>query len=152
MLWVGIDTGVHTGMAVWDGERFLSIQTTLIHRAMQNILHIASEQGNDNVMVVVEDARQRKYIPRQRDERAERGRCQGAGSVKRDAIIWEAFLKDYGIPFAMIAPEKGLTKLSAEAFTLFYHYNGKTSEHGRDAAMMVRKYAIEHSIGHRTLK
>ncbi len=62
---------------------------------------------------------------------------QGAGSVKRDCKIWEDFLTDLDIPFEMVAPRKGMTKYSAAAFKKLTGYEGKTSEHARDAAMLV---------------
>ena len=36
MIFIGIDTGVHTGLAIWDSEQkmFLSIECCKIHDAM----------------------------------------------------------------------------------------------------------------------
>ena len=37
MIYIGIDTGVNTGVAVWDNRQrtFLQIETMMIHRAME---------------------------------------------------------------------------------------------------------------------
>lgn len=62
---------------------------------------------------------------------------QGAGSVKRDASIWEEFCTDYEIPFRALPPIKGGTKLQPDYFKALTGWKGKTSEHARDAAMIV---------------
>lgn len=133
MICIGIDPGTHTGMAVWDTreKQFLSLETIPIHRAMAVVLDWHYRTGD--VQVVFEDARQRRWFGKG-DTNA---KAQGAGSVKRDCSIWEDFCRDYEIPFVAKPPVKGATKLSADFFRMIYHYNGRTSEHSRDAAMLV---------------
>lgn len=89
------------------------------------------------VFVRVEDARQRTWVPWQKNEKAERGKREGAGSVKRDAKIWEDFLTDLGVPFEMVPPKNNKTKVSAEYLKQLTGYTGTTSKHARDAAMLV---------------
>lgn len=89
------------------------------------------------VFVRVEDARKRKWVPWQENEKAERGKREGAGSVKRDAIIWEDYLEELGVDYEMVAPKDNKTKLTAEAFKAVTKHDGITSEHARDAAMLV---------------
>lgn len=134
MICIGIDPGTHTGVAVWDtGEgKFLSLETLPIHRAMNFVLYWDMRERND-IQVVFEDARQRTWYGNG-DTNA---KLQGAGSVKRDCSIWEDFCKDYGIPYWAKPPVKGATKVSAEYFKMVSHYQGRTSEHSRDAAMLV---------------
>ena len=134
MICIGIDPGTHTGVAVWDTRegRFLSLQTMPIHRAISKWCAEALENKHD-LQVVFEDARQRKWFG-DGDTDAKK---QGAGSVKRDCSIWEDFCKDYGIPYWAKPPVKGATKVSAEYFKMVSHYQGRTSEHSRDAAMLV---------------
>ena len=132
MFYIGIDPGTHTGMAVWDSKegKFLSLETLPIHRAMVEVMNLRIGR---EILVVFEDARQRKWYGKG-DTNA---KLQGAGSVKRDCAIWEDFCKDYGIPFRAIPPVKGATKITPEYFKLISHYQGRTSEHSRDAAMLV---------------
>lgn len=134
MICIGIDPGTHTGVAVWDtGEgKFLSLETLPIHRAMNSVLYWDMRERND-IQVVFEDARQRTWYGKG-DTNA---KLQGAGSVKRDCSIWEDFCKDYGIAFWAKPPVKGATKVSAEYFKTISGYQGRTSEHSRDAAMLV---------------
>lgn len=129
MIHIGIDPGTHTGLAVWDGEKFLKIGTYKILDAI-NIVSTLSD--SDEVIVYFEDARQRKWYGARSSEK-----LQGAGSIKRDCAIWEEFLNASDIPFRMIAPSKGCTKMSDERFRSLTGWGKITSNHARDAAMLV---------------
>ena len=61
----------------------------------------------------------------------------GAGSVRRDCEIWEEFCNHYKIPFDAVPPRKGLTKWDADTFAKVTGYKGRTSNHARDAALLV---------------
>lgn len=136
MIYIGIDPGTHTGVAVWDSRegKFLSLGTLPIHRAMIFILtwSLKAEETGQEIQVVFEDARQRKWYGN--DSNAKR---QGAGSVKRDCSIWEDFCRDYQIPFVAVPPMKGGTKVSESYFKTISGWKGRTSNHARDAAMLV---------------
>ena len=128
---IGIDVGTNTGVAVWDKseKRFVEIQTTSILKAMEIV---KKYEKIDIVQVRLEDARKRKWFGD-----SGRERLQGAGSVKRDCVIWEEFLNDRKIPYMLIAPKNNNTKLSSESFKKITGYSGRTNEHTRDAAMLV---------------
>lgn len=133
MKWIGIDTGTHTGLAVWDDKKreLTSLETLPIHKALSRVLAIS---GSEEVMVIFEDARQRKWFGRDKNTNA---KLQGAGSIKRDCSIWEDFLTDYEIPFRAVPPQKGCTKWTEEYFKMVTGWKGKTSNHARDAAVLV---------------
>lgn len=135
MTFIGIDTGTKTGFAVWDGKRFLEIETLKLWQALDRVRRM-KEQGDD-ITVVFEDARQRKWLPREKNISQYRGKMMGAGSVKRDAVIWEEFCIDNGIKFFSVPPGKGLTKWSPQTFAEVTGWQGRTSNHGRDAALLV---------------
>ena len=132
MIYIGIDPGTHTGLAIWDSRKgqFLSLETLPIHRALQVVQYMAT---TSSAVVVFEDARQRTWFGKG-DINA---KAQGAGSVKRDCSIWEDFCNDYDIPFEARPPIKGATKVTPEYFKMISHYEGRTSSHSRDAAMLV---------------
>lgn len=134
MIFIGIDTGTHTGIAVWDSEekQFLDIKTMMLHQALQMVITMCQIWKRENVIVLFEDARQRKWFGRNSD-----AKMQGAGSVKRDASIWEEFCTDYGIAFRALPPAKGATKMKPDYFKALTGWKGKTSVHARDAAMIV---------------
>lgn len=139
---VGIDPGVETGLAIISKFKnggpldIADVQTLPIHRAMDRVLQMEMNNPGE-VYVRFEDARLRKWIPRQKNEKAERGRAQGAGSVKRDCQIWEDFLTYWKIPFDKVAPKNNSTKLDDIKFKMITGYKGRTNEHGRDALMLI---------------
>lgn len=132
MIYIGIDTGKNTGFAVWDSEKkeFIDIQTFQIHEALFYVLRL--HQFGKQITVLFEDARKRRWYGERSD-----AKIQGAGSVKRDAVIWQDFLNDYNIPHRALPPAKGATKIPSDRFKSLTGWKGRTSEHSRDAAMIV---------------
>lgn len=137
MKYIGIDTGVHTGFAVWDSslKELEEVATLKLHEALLRV-HALKREGVP-LTVVFEDPRKRRWIPRERSLGEQLGRRQGAGSVKRDAKVWEEFCTGMGIPFVMVRPAPGMTKWSADYFRRITGWTGRTSEHARDAACLV---------------
>ena len=136
MLYIGIDTGTHTGIALWDADyqELLDVSTVKLHQALFKVKSLW-EMRRD-IKVLFEDARQRKWYDT-RTARQDRSRLQGAGSIKRDCNVWEEFLTDYKIPYDAVPPCHNATKLSAEAFRRITKWEKRTNEHSRDAAMLV---------------
>ena len=114
MIYIGIDPGTHTGVAVWDTKErnLLSLETLPIHQALIIVMMWRDKIGHD-LQVVFEDARQRTWFGRDKNTNA---KLQGAGSIKRDCSIWEDFCKDYQIPFLAVPPMKGGTTWSEAYF------------------------------------
>lgn len=131
--YIGIDCGVATGITVWSkyDANIRHIATVKIHEAMEAV-KFWHEAYKDEVLVRVEDARKRKWFGK-----AGREQLQGAGSIKRDAKIWEDFLDDLKVDYEMVAPKNNKTKLSSEDFKRLTKYQKATSEHARDSAMLV---------------
>ncbi|WP_418409278.1 hypothetical protein [Alistipes sp.] len=131
---IGIDTGVHTGFAVWhsDTKYLAEVSTMTITQAIERVKMIAYIRGKDNIRLFIEDARQRKWFGN-----AGREKLQGAGSVKRDSRIWEDWCREQGFQYRMVAPKNNRTKLTASQFKLLTKWTGATSEHARDSALLV---------------
>ncbi len=125
---VGIDPGVNTGLAVWDPDkrRFERINTLTILKAMRVVYDLRWQIRT----LYVEDARQVKI-------QVSIAKAQGAASVKRDCQIWQDFAEQHGINVVFLRPNKRITKLPAEKFDSMVGWKGRTSSHGRDAAMIV---------------
>lgn len=138
MYCIGIDPGKNTGIAVWDTEAqsFVLLDTVLIHVALMYVWSRKFDYNWD-IRVYFEDARKRQYLPRERNASEYRGKLMGAGSVKRDSVIWQDALTDWGIPFKMVPPRAGATKWNADTFRRVTGYTGRTSNHARDAALLV---------------
>ena len=134
-IYIGIDTGVNTGIAVWNKSRkcFLKIETVKIHVAIRYVLAYANSDRYELVRVRVEDARKRSMAKNHPQYYAQ---MQGAGSVKRDAVVWEDMLVDLAIPHEMVAPQSNTTKVTQESFRQMTGLYVK-SDHSRDAAMLV---------------
>lgn len=88
---IGIDTGVNTGFGVWDKDErvIVEIATLTITKAMDRVKEYAAEGG---IYLYIEDARLRTWFGN-----SGREKLQGAGSVKRDAKIWEDFCIEQGM-------------------------------------------------------
>lgn len=135
-LYIGIDPGTHTGVAVWDktSRRLEVVDTMTITRALELVtanVELCKAFGGE-VVVFIEDARKRSWFGLSGCEK-----LQGAGSVKRDCAIWETFCEELGVECRKIAPKHNTTKLSPSQFKVLTNWQGRTSEHSRDAAMLV---------------
>jgi hypothetical protein len=140
--YIGIDPGVNTGLAVWGitEKKFLTLQTTQLHRALEFILNFTAE--NPETFIVVEDARLRGKGYHDKD--LTDAKKMGAGSVCRDSKIWEEFLTDKGIPFRLTRPNSKLNQMAKatnlKSFQANTGYTERCTEHARCAAMLVWNY------------
>lgn len=130
---IGIDPGTKTGVAMWDRQegKFLAIATMNIIEATTYVVNWQSKMRN--VLVVIEDARTRSGTDAAK---------MGAGSIRRDCAIWQEFSEFYGVDILWRATPRGkirTTKLSAEVFEALTGWKERTSNHARDAAMLVWK-------------
>ena len=134
---IGIDCGKHTGIAIWDtdAQSLVRLVTLPIHKALLFVYEFQTLRNRTRVYF--EDARQRKWLPKDASSSEYRGHLMGAGSVKRDAVIWQDALTDWGIPFEMVPPRPGMTKWTDETFRNVTGWKGRTSNHARDAALLV---------------
>lgn len=139
MIYIGIDPGVKTGIAaIVPPNKF--INTMPIHQAF-GVVDAIINTSISKVHVRVEDARQRKWFGNN-----SQAKLQGAGSIKRDCKIWEDFLKDHSedskgnITFEMVHPVKGGTKINSNLFKKITGIDDRTSEHARDAYMLIHNY------------
>lgn len=139
MIHIGIDPGVSTGYAAWDAteRKLASVRTLKIHEAMESVMQLRAAGLLHSV--TFEDARLRTWFGKMDREQAKYGAAvrEGAGSVKRDCSIWADFLGAHGIPYRAIKPQVGATKWKADHFARVTGWTGRTSEHARDAALLV---------------
>ncbi|MDI7219364.1 hypothetical protein QMN07_17875 [Leptospira santarosai] len=131
-LLIGIDPGVRTGFGVWNQE-----SKRLTHVATYSVLEAQEEvktykTADVPICLIIEDARKRKWFGKNPEMKR-----QGAGSVKRDCKLWEEFCELEGIPYRLVHPQRGRTKHTSAEFRTLTGWTGRTSEHSRDAAMLV---------------
>ena len=129
---IGVDPGVNTGIALRSIvlNRFHAVQTMGAVEAMLTVQRLAIE-GRIK-LVVIEDARLRKWFGTKGREA-----LQGAGSIKRECAIWIDWLNLNAIPHRIVSPQAKGAKLNAERFNKLTGWDQRTSEHARDAAMLV---------------
>jgi hypothetical protein len=130
MIHIGIDPGVNTGFAIWDGDALTEVTSLGIVDAMLR-LQIMANHGVQ-MTVTYEDARLRTWFGAKGKEA-----LQGAGSIKRDCGIWAEFLGTLNIPYKAVSPQAKGRKLDAAQFAKLTGWAGRTNEHARDAAMLV---------------
>lgn len=137
-IFIGIDCGVNTGVAVVEKGCFTQISTMDILDAHDTVLAYrlkAQEQGEE-IHLVIEDPNLRTWYGSSSNEKR-----QGAGSIKRDFSIWVSFCKKYDISYEGISPKDVGSLFDREG--TFKQYTGwikRTSKHSRDAAKMVFRY------------
>jgi hypothetical protein len=83
--YIGIDTGVNTGYAVYDCQvgKFICLDIVMIHQALNAVLSLKKQSEKVDFVVVIEDARQIRFG-------TDPKKAQGAG---RGAWSWR-FLVD----------------------------------------------------------
>lgn len=128
MIYIGIDPGTNTGIAVWDSraKHFESIKTMTIAEALGTCSMY--RKAYPSAVITMEDARLRNWFGK-----SGREQLQGAGSIKRDCAIWEEVFPD----IVKVAPKNNKTKLDSTTFEKITGWKGRTSVHARDAAMLV---------------
>ena len=131
MILIGIDPGVHTGLAIVNNKHLTDVLSMAACKAETIVLDWHKWYPNQ-LMVYYEDARMRTWFGQKGKEA-----LQGAGSIKRDCQRWEEWLKHHNIPHVGVSPKNNKTKLTAEQFKRITKWEGKSNEHGRDAAMLI---------------
>ncbi len=133
---VGIDTGVKTGISVSLNGVLQKVESMTITQAMVYVLQYCPQQ---DTKLYIEDAR--LWNGRSRNlgitEAKLKAKAQGAGSVKRDAQIWEDWCNENGYEYLMIAPSAKGAKINDKDFKCITGWQGRTNEHARDSAMLI---------------
>lgn len=131
-LHIGIDPGVTTGLAVWDvnARDLVALHSLDVAQAFEQVR--VAKMGGRLAHVWVEDARKRTWFGVKGVEA-----LQGAGSIKRESAIWESVLQLLGVDYTMVSPQAKGSKLDAEQFRRLSGWSSRTSQHARDAAMLV---------------
>lgn len=128
---IGIDAGVKTGFALSLNGTLKQAKTLSIIEAMEEVRQIVKKTQEYEITVFIEDARKRKWVTGGREK------LQGVGSVKRDCKIWEEFCIHHDVDFELVAPKNNRTKLSDQTFKRMTGWTQRTSEHARDAVMLI---------------
>jgi len=138
---IGIDPGTKTGVAIFKPlfKSFNYINTLKIHEAIVLIADFVEDHPHAKIIVRIEDAR--TWKPFSKNRRESDAKKMGAGSIRRDCAIWEDFLADIkkefpNVDYEFVNLQSNVKKLSADTFKRITGYEGKTTEHSRDAGIL----------------
>lgn len=144
---IGIDPGVNTGFAVWKSEAcnpgYFELLTTWSFWETIEALetyHVRSYLEEEELLVVLEDPNQNApvWVRPGQQGRTHVKIGQNVGMNKRDAQLLADYCFRKKINIVLRKPQPGsMTKLSAESFKNITKFTRRTSEHSRDAGMLV---------------
>lgn len=139
-IYIGIDAGVSTGLAILDKRTgTLTLDTLHFWDVTDRLTDLITEHGKDTIRIYIEDVTKNKPVfSRNVNNRAFTKIAQNVGSVKRDTQLIINYCQRAGVECICIRPtNKSFTKLSKEEFRKITGYTGKSSQHARDAAMIL---------------
>lgn len=123
---VALDVGDRVGMAVHEGA-LLELVTYGYYRQMIPLFGRLKYLAHRDTLFLIEEPRKGSARVRSRDL----GRCH------EKALTLQAWITAFGGKVLMVKPNK-FTKLTAQQFTAYWpDWEGKSSNHSRDAGMIV---------------
>ncbi len=134
---IGLDAGRRTGLATWDAERFAVLTTTTFWEAIA----LVETYPAGEVVVVIEDPAQNRPTfahgtPRTLQAARRREKIsRDVGRNQREARLLADGLGRKGYRVRPTRPRS--SKLDEAQFKRLTRYQGRTSQHGRDAGMLV---------------
>jgi len=144
MLYIGIDAGVSTGLCLYNplNKQIINIETTTFWGVIELIETLLLCRNRNMIKVFVEDPSQNKPVFGRKvfGQNAKKIQkiAQNVGQNKREATLIMEYCERNKIPFQGIKPTKNThTKLDKDKFQRITGYDKRTSEHGRDACMLV---------------
>lgn len=148
MIFIGIDCGVQTGFAMWDGKQQgwidlphkLQPMLTIDFWEALEIVEKSAERLGRKICCKVEDPSGNAPVFQGKltghNKRKQLKIAQNIGMNKREAqLMIEGLGRIDGVLVDPITPKQ--SKLDAKTFKTIAGYKGSTSQHARDAAMLV---------------
>ena len=131
---IALDVGNDVGMAVYE-DVLLELATYDYYRQMIALFGRLQYTATKETLFLIETPRPGSMRRRSRDL----GRCE------EKAATLEAWIRAFGGRVLMLKPNK-FTKLDRQQFAAYWPgWEGKSSEHSRDSAMMIWVYLKQRS-------
>lgn len=131
---IGIDPGIVCGLAIIsksDGKFFM-VKSCKLHELFELLLAVQTSE----ILVYIENPN--TWVPfRKLAPGVAEMRRAGAGAVKQTYKHIIEFLDDNGMEYHSTRLQGNYKKVKADWFRKQTGWNGKTNEHGRDAAMLI---------------
>lgn len=139
--YIGIDCGKSTGFAVWDSraKKYTEISTRDFWDVIGYLQGVEGTGALSDTCIVVEDPNLIKslYARHDNQDRAAALKiAQNVGGVKRETELMVEFLEKNRFNFVTIKPTASKMR-DADRFKQVTGYDKQTSQHGRDAALLV---------------
>lgn len=137
MIYIGIDAGKKTGIAIWDTEsrEILAVKTLDFFKTL---IFVGDSFDTDAAKIIVEDPNKIKPIHGAKKNVSIRPLlkiAQNVGGVKRETELLIEGLEAMGFDVEGTKPRK--TKKDAAYIKSICGFEGSTNEHTRDAIMLV---------------
>lgn len=139
MIYIGVDPGVNTGIASWNTKLkdFQILKTTNFWGCidiLNDFIKIKNSFGDIGFKVFIEDTTKSRVV----FGRNSMGRSISVGMLIKETQLIIDFCENNDINIIKKIPTKNtLTKLNAKQFKQLTGWQGRTSQHSRDAGMMV---------------
>lgn len=135
-IYIGIDPGTTTGVAVIVNGQYEDIVQCNIIKAMEKVKYWCQSPESYDICIHIENPSYRKYFGQ-----TSRERLQGAGSIKRDYKIWSEFAEHHKLRLFPVSPASiGSTFDNEAVFKAATGYKKKCGIHARDAAKIIFKF------------
>ena len=136
---VGLDPGTSFGIAHYCGGRLIALHTLRPHDAITHIRCLGAQD-----LVIIEDSRLQSASFRNatKDSKAvafSKGRSVGRVDMLCQMVEWVC--EEGAIPLISLSPkDKGAKLAGKEEFRRVTGWEGKSNQHGRDAAMVAFRF------------
>lgn len=133
---IGIDPGVQTGVAIYEGGHLEHLATIEVHG------YYTLLQSERPGLVIVEDSRLQSHVftaPKITGN-AKNKVARNIGMVDGFCHLLESLCKALEIEIISVSPLGKGSKYNAKVFGQITGYQGRTNQHERDAAMVARPF------------
>ena len=136
-IFIGIDPGVSTGYALWEDDKLYVDTGTFwsVVGTLEQFGRDARPEGTEIVVVIEDPNLNRPVFPRGVNPAMMLKVAQNVGANKRDAQLLIEWAESWELEVRRVRPVS--KKWDAETFQKITGYNGRTSQHARDAAKLV---------------
>lgn len=133
---IGIDPGVQTGVAIYEGGALVRLATVEAHD------YYTLLQSERPGLVIVEDSRLQSHVftaPKIIGN-AKNKIARNIGMVDGFCHLLESLCKSFEIEIISVSPLAKGSKYNAKVFEQITGYQGRSNQHERDAAMVARPF------------
>lgn len=147
-IYVGIDPGVKTGWAIYSSSRRKLIdvrtksflQVLVAANEIEVGVHEIIDEDDEVIFCIESPGLNKPTFPRNVNRRVIERISRNVGANCREAELLISCIGEYGFRVIKCRPKRNKLsrgKMKAKEFQRLTGYEGRTSQHGRDAALLV---------------